>query len=161
MWASTPPLRAYITVIALPDGIADPYAFLQEQGWLEQADTYGELLFVLEPGQGGWGTPDSEAAYLEACLGEVIGNDAGGTRETAPGGVVQTGKVTLSDGTTCSFFTGHSCNYYVGYGEGCAVLESWTAENPCTSSARPSSAARAWAPAIWTRPLPAPITAIT
>ena len=90
-----------------------PYAFLQEQGWLEQADTYGELLFVLEPGQGGWGTPDSEAAYLEACLGEVIGNDAGGTRETAPGGVVQTGKVTLSDGTTCSFFTGHSCNYYV------------------------------------------------
>lgn len=123
-------LRAYITVIALPDGIADPYAFLQEQGWLEQADTYGELLFVLEPGQGGWGTPDSEAAYLEACLGEVIGNDAGGTRETAPGGVVQTGKVTLSDGTTCSFFTGHSCNYYVGYGEGCAVLESWTAENP-------------------------------
>ena len=57
-------LRAYITVIALPDGIADPYAFLQEQGWLEQADTYGELLFVLEPGQGGWGTPDSEAAYL-------------------------------------------------------------------------------------------------
>ena len=60
----------------------------------------------------------------------MIGNDAGGTRETAPGGVVQTGKVTLSDGTTCSFFTGHSCNYYVGYGEGCAVLESWTAENP-------------------------------
>ena len=52
----------------------------------------------------------------------MIGNDAGGTRETAPGGVVQTGKVTLSDGTTCSFFTGHSCNYYVGYGEGCAVL---------------------------------------
>ena len=52
-----------------------PYAFLQEQGWLEQADTYGELLFVLEPGQGGWGTPDSEAAYLEACLGEVIGNE--------------------------------------------------------------------------------------
>lgn len=44
--------------------------------------------------------------------------------------MVQTGKVTLSDGTTCSFFTGHSCNYYVGYGEGCAVLESWTAENP-------------------------------
>ena len=72
----------------------------------------------------------------------MIGNDAGGTRETAPGGVVQTGKVTLSDGTTCSFFTGHSCNYYVGYGEGCAVLESWTAENPRTSSARPSSAAR-------------------
>ncbi len=27
-------------------------------------------------------------------------------------------------------FTGHSCNYYVGYGEGCAVLESWTSGNP-------------------------------
>lgn len=65
-------LRAYITVIALPDGIADPYAFLQEQGWLEQADTYGELLFVLEPGRR-LGTLHSEAAYLEACLGEVIG----------------------------------------------------------------------------------------
>ena len=56
-WGATPPLPAYITVIALPDGIADPYAFLQEQGWLEQADTYGELLFVLEPGQGRLGHP--------------------------------------------------------------------------------------------------------
>ena len=41
-------LRAYITVIAVPDGTGDTYEFLEEQGWLEQADTYGELLFVLE-----------------------------------------------------------------------------------------------------------------
>ena len=47
-------LRAYITVIAVPDGTGDTYEFLEEQGWLEQADTYGELLFVLEPAYGSW-----------------------------------------------------------------------------------------------------------
>lgn len=123
-------LRAYITVIAVPNGTKDTYEFLEKEGWLEQADTYGELLFVLEPADGVWGTPASEAAYLEACLGEGVGNTAFGTRETSPGGIVQSGRIPVSDGTTCPVFTGHSCNYYVGYKEGCAVLESWTASNP-------------------------------
>ena len=65
-------LRAYITVIALPDGIADPYAFLQEQGWLEQADTYGELLFVLEPGQGGNTKMTVEEFYQGAVDAEIL-----------------------------------------------------------------------------------------
>ena len=123
-------LRNYITVIAVPNGVENTYEFLKEQGWIDQAEANGELLFVLEPGVGGWGTPEEEAAYLDACIGEVIGNTADGTRETTSGGMVQTGKFTLSDGTSCPVFTGHSCNYYVGYGEGCAVLESWTANNP-------------------------------
>lgn len=123
-------LRNYITVIAVPNGVENTYQFLKDQGWIDQAEANGELLFVLEPGVGGWGTPEEEAAYLDACIGEVIGNTADGTRETTSGGMVQTGKFTLSDGTSCPVFTGHSCNYYVGYGEGCAVLESWTANNP-------------------------------
>ncbi|MCB6608486.1 hypothetical protein V3C10_02620 [[Clostridium] symbiosum] len=65
-------LRSYITVIAVPDGTADTYDFLEKQGWLKQADTYGELLFVLEPENGSWKTPDDEAAYLDACLGESV-----------------------------------------------------------------------------------------
>lgn len=123
-------LRAYITVIAVPDGTADTYDFLEKQGWLKQADTYGELLFVLEPENGNWKNPDAEAAYLDACLGESVGNTAFGTRETSPGGIVQSGRIPVSDGTSCPVFTGHSCNYYVGYGEGCAILESWTANHP-------------------------------
>ncbi|WP_160637388.1 hypothetical protein [Pseudoflavonifractor sp. 60] len=123
-------LRAYITVIAIPNGVSDTYAFLEEQGWIKQAETYGELLFVLEPANGTWGTPAEEAAYLNDCLAETIGNTAFDTRTSSGGGLVQTGRFALSDGTVCPVFTGHSCNYYVGYGEGCAVLESWTANNP-------------------------------
>ena len=123
-------LRAYITVIAVPNGVSDTYAFLEEQGWLELADTYGELLFVLEPANGTWGTPTQEAGYLNACLAETVGNTAFDTRTTTGGGLVQTGRLPLGDGTLCPVFTGHSCNYYVGYGEGCAVLESWTSNNP-------------------------------
>lgn len=47
-------LRAYITVVALPDGVTDTYQFLQEQGWINLADTYGEMIFVLEPENGKW-----------------------------------------------------------------------------------------------------------
>ena len=122
-------LRNYITVIAVPNGVEDTYAFLEAEGWIEQANQYGELLFVLEPAGGVWGTPAEEAAYLETCIGETVGNTAFNTRATS-NGLVQSGKVSLSDGTSCSVFTGHSCNYYVGYGEGCAVLESWTSNNP-------------------------------
>lgn len=123
-------LRAYITVIAVPNHVDDTYAFLEEQGWIDQAETYGELLFVLEPANGTWGTPAQEASYLKDCLAETIGNTAFDTRVSNGGGLVQTGRLPLSDGTVCPVFTGHSCNYYVGYGEGCAVLESWTANNP-------------------------------
>ena len=123
-------LRAYITVIAIPNNVEDTYAFLEEQGWIDQAETYGELLFVLEPAGGVWGTPAQEASYLNDCLAETIGNTAFDTRTSNGGGLAQTGRLPLSDGTVCPVFTGHSCNYYVGYGDGCAVLESWTANNP-------------------------------
>lgn len=122
-------LRNYINVIAVPNDTKDTYAFLQEQGWIDQADQYAELLFVLEPADGTWGTPDDEADYLNTCIGETIGNTAFDTRSTS-NSILQSGTIPLSDGSTCSVFTGHSCNYYIGYGEGCAVLESWTSNNP-------------------------------
>lgn len=127
-------LRAYITVVALPNGVTDTYQFLKEQGWTDLADTYGEMIFVLEPKDGKWGTPEEEAEYLNDCLAESVGNDAYGLREKTGGGIVTSGKFSIKDGDAdfdVASFTGHSCNYYVGYGEGCGALESWTSENPC------------------------------
>ena len=98
---------------------------MEEQGWIEQADQYGELLFVLEPANGTWGSVEAERDYLNICIGETVGNTAFDTRSTS-NSLLQSGTVSLSDGTSCPVFTGHSCNYYVGYDEGCAVLESWS-----------------------------------
>ena len=123
-------LRNYIYVIALPNGVEDTGAFLQEQGWFDIADTYGELLFVLEPADGVWGTLEEEADYLHECLHANIANTNFDTRPTDAGGICQAGAVKTEDGYSVTVFSGHSCNYYVGYGEGCAVLESWTANNP-------------------------------
>ena len=123
------------TVIAIPNGVTDTYAFLEEQGWIEQADQYGELLFVLEPANGTWGSVEAERDYLNICIGETVGNTAFDTRSTS-NSLLQSGTVSLSDGTSCPVFTGHSCNYYVGYDEGCAVLESWTSNNPMYVAAR-------------------------
>ncbi|MGI6111682.1 MAG: hypothetical protein ACOYBK_05425 [Bilifractor sp.] len=123
-------IRAYITVIAVPDGTEDTYAFLKKEGWIDLADQYGETIFALEPASGKWGTPEEEKDYLTACLGESISNTAYDTRETTPGGIVTSGKVSVSDGSQCPIFSGHACNYYVGYGEGVGVLESFTAEFP-------------------------------
>ena len=120
------PLRAYMTVIAVPNGTEDVYAFLQEQGWIDLADKYGEQLFVLEPKDGVWGTPEEEQEYLEACLGEGHANDAYGTRERTSGGIVTSGSIKASDGMNASIFSVHASNYFVGYGEGCALLEDWT-----------------------------------
>ncbi|MDD6211927.1 MAG: hypothetical protein PUB22_02075 [Clostridiales bacterium] len=124
------PLRAYMTVIAVPNGVKDVYKFLEEEGWIEQCDKYGEQLFVLEPENGKWGTPEEEAQYLEDCLGESVSNDNFGTRPKKSGGLVTSGKFTATNGYSCSVFSVHACNYYVGYGEGCKPLESWTSYNP-------------------------------
>ncbi|WP_194610318.1 hypothetical protein [Clostridium vitabionis] len=124
-------LRAYITVLALPDGVTDTLQFLKDQGWTDLADEYGELIFVLEPQNGKWGSPEDEAGYLNDCLAETVSNDAFGLREKNPGGIVTRGSFQTEDGMMVSAFTGHSCNYYVGYKEGCAPLESWTSANPC------------------------------
>lgn len=127
-------LRAYITVVAVPDGVTDTYQFLKEQGWIELADTYGEIIFALEPQNGKWKTPDEEASYLADCLAEPVANDAYGLREKTNGGIVTSGAFPIKDGEKTyeiAAFSGHSCNYYVGYGEGCAPLEAWTSNNPC------------------------------
>jgi hypothetical protein len=59
--AESVPLRARFTVIALPDYV-DTWDFLEKEGWIDLAEEHGEALFVLEPGDGGWGTVEEEAA---------------------------------------------------------------------------------------------------
>jgi poly(3-hydroxybutyrate) depolymerase len=100
--------RAYATVIAVPDGV-DTYEFLQRQGWLELANSRGEFLVVLEPGEKGWGEAEDEKAYVEAAM--TFANTGRNAKN-----------VTL--------FTNHSTYYFVGYGKGAAALETWSAKNP-------------------------------
>jgi hypothetical protein len=47
----------YFTVIAIPDGY---HRGLDKSGWKDLADETQEGLFVLEPGQGGWGSASED-----------------------------------------------------------------------------------------------------
>ncbi|MCL1809418.1 MAG: dockerin type I domain-containing protein [Clostridiales bacterium] len=132
------PLRTYLTVIAVPDGV-DTSEFLYKEGWFDQAEKYGEILFVLEPRGGKWGTPSEEAPYLAACLEELIGNTGvpSGSRTANTRGVIGQENIEVyvlnANGTSTRSIvvaTAHSTNYFVGYGEGAKVLESFTSNNP-------------------------------
>src|SRR5689334_19634635 len=68
------PIRAYYTVIAVPDGV-DTAAFLQAEGWRDVADRRQEALFVLEPGPAGWAGAEDEAAYVAAAMTFFQGNN--------------------------------------------------------------------------------------
>ena len=69
-------------------------------------------------------TPEEEAEYLSDCLAESVSNDAYGMREKSGGGIVTSGKFRTEDGQDVAKpFTGHACNYYVGYGEGGQLTE--------------------------------------
>lgn len=59
------PIRSYYTVIAVPDGV-DTAEFLRKTSWRDVADQREEGLFVVEPGEHGWGDAEAEAAYIEA-----------------------------------------------------------------------------------------------
>ena len=96
------PVRCYMTWINVPDD-TDPYEFLQETGWAAYADEKGEGIFVLEPGEGGWGTPDEEAEYLAAAFGAY---------------------------NTRKWYSNYSESYMVGYGKGGAALQQFAMLHP-------------------------------
>lgn len=100
--APNTPIRAYYTVISIPDGV-DANDFIVASGWKELADANEEGLFVLEPGPSGWGSPETEQAYLNAAIGFYRGN---------------------------AYFSIFGENYLVGYGKGGTALEAWAAANP-------------------------------
>lgn len=96
------PIRSYYTVIAVPDG-EDTGDFLRRSGWREVADEREEGLFVLEPGDGGWGDAVAELAYVEAAMGFYESN---------------------------RYFSIFGEHYLVGYGAGAPALEAWAVAHP-------------------------------
>ena len=100
--------RTYITVVAVPDGV-DSYRFCEEQGWFDLMEARGEVLAVLEPGEGGWKSAADELSYINAAMSFIeSGKNANGV----------------------VLFTNYSTFYFVGYENGAAPLESWAVENP-------------------------------
>jgi poly(3-hydroxybutyrate) depolymerase len=100
--SSETPIRSYYTVIAVPDGV-DTAEFLRTSSWREIADRREEGLFVLEPGPGGWGDAEDEAAYLEAAMSFYQNN---------------------------RYFSIFGLHYLVGYGAGAPALEAWAVAHP-------------------------------
>jgi len=95
-------VRAYFTVIAIPENVSTD-DFVQKSGWKDIADFKEEGLLFLEPGSGGWGSPESELAYLNAAINFYRGN---------------------------GYFSIFGEHYLVGYGKGGTALEAWAALNP-------------------------------
>ncbi len=96
------PIRSYYTVVAVPDG-ADTAEFLRKSSWIDVADRREEGLFILEPGEGGWGDPESEAAYVAAAMAFYQSN---------------------------RYFSIFGLHYLVGYGTGAPALEAWAVAHP-------------------------------
>lgn len=96
------PVRCYMTWVNVPDN-TDPYEFLKETGWADYADEKKEGIFLLEPGEGGWGSPDEEAEYLNAAF------EAYNTRK---------------------WYSNYSESYIVGYGKGGAALQQFAMLHP-------------------------------
>ena len=101
-------IRSYFTIVAVPDG-EDTYTFLEENGWFALADEKGEGLFVLEPGEGGWGNATAEKEYVDAAIAFLkSGNNV--HRQNV--------------------FSTFGEFYVAGYGAGAAAVEGWAAANP-------------------------------
>jgi poly(3-hydroxybutyrate) depolymerase len=96
------PIRSYYMVIAVPDGV-DTAEFLRRSSWVDTADRREEGLFILEPGEGGWGDPASEVAYVEAAMAFYQSN---------------------------RYFSIFGLHYLIGYGAGAPGLEAWAVAHP-------------------------------
>jgi poly(3-hydroxybutyrate) depolymerase len=96
------PIRSYYTVVAVPDGV-DTAEFLQRSSWVDIADRREEGLFILEPGEAGWGDHEAEAAYVEAAMAFYQSN---------------------------RYFSIFGLHYLVGYGAGAPALEAWAVAHP-------------------------------
>ncbi|MDD6213036.1 MAG: hypothetical protein PUB22_07865, partial [Clostridiales bacterium] len=101
-------VRSYITVVAVPNGVKTD-EFLESTGWFAKAEERGECLFVLEPGEGGWGTVEEEKAYMDAAIAFLK---------------------SCRNSSNIGVFSTFGEYYLVGYGEGAAPLEAWAAQNP-------------------------------
>lgn len=95
-------VRDYFTVIAAPDDMTTE-EFLQKSGWLDIADKKSEGLFILEPGESGWGTVDEELTYMNEAI-----------------------KV-LKD---TKYYNTFGVFYLAGYGNGGTALQAWAMQNP-------------------------------
>jgi poly(3-hydroxybutyrate) depolymerase len=96
------PIRSYYTVIAVPDGV-NTAEFLQKAGWIDMAERREEGLFVLEPGEGGWGSYEDEITYVNTAMAFYTAN---------------------------GYFSIFGENYFVGYAAGAPPLEAWAVANP-------------------------------
>lgn len=56
---------ANFVLMNVPEG-EDTVDFLERSGWTRLADLHQLCLFVLEPGEGGWKTPEEELPYIQA-----------------------------------------------------------------------------------------------
>ncbi|MBP5292155.1 MAG: DUF4214 domain-containing protein, partial [Lachnospiraceae bacterium] len=101
-------IRSYFTIIAVPDGV-DTYKFLDKEGWINVADKQGEALFVLEPGEKGWGDAEAEEAYVDAAIAFLTGTQ---------------------NANRVAVFSTFGEHYVAGYDKGAAPLEAWAAKNP-------------------------------
>lgn len=89
-------------MIAVPDGV-DTAEFLARSSWVDIATRREEGLFVLEPGEGGWGDAANEATYVEAAMAFYQNN---------------------------RYFSIFGLHYLVGYGDGAPALEAWAVAHP-------------------------------
>ncbi|MEM1504622.1 PHB depolymerase family esterase [Domibacillus sp. 8LH] len=95
-------VRDYFTVLTVPEGMTTE-EFLKTSGWLDIANEKSEGLFILEPGDDGWGTVEEERAYMEQAF-KVL-------RDT-------------------KYYNTFGLFYLAGYGEGGTALQAWAMENP-------------------------------
>jgi poly(3-hydroxybutyrate) depolymerase len=96
------PIRSYYTVIAVPDRV-DTAEFIRKSSWVDIADRREEGLFILEPGEDGWGDYETEAAYVEAAMAFFQSN---------------------------LYFSIFGLHYLVGYGAGAPAVEAWAVTHP-------------------------------
>lgn len=61
------PQGSAMVILNVPEG-AQTYSFLKKSGWMDKADAERFCLFVLEPAEGIWGSPEQEASYLKAAV---------------------------------------------------------------------------------------------
>jgi hypothetical protein len=133
------PQRTYVTVIAVPNGV-QANEFLYEQGWFDVADAYGEILCILLPGPGGWGTPEAEKLYINAVVGMSNRLDENGQVISTTNGIfgirqpniylLETISGVTKVTTFAAFGNIYIPLYFVGYGEACAPLEAHTSYVP-------------------------------
>lgn len=107
------PMATYVTVIAVPDGV-DTWQFLSSSGWIAYADQQREALYILEPGQNGWGGSAEEKSYVDAAMTWLLAPKVNDTAVLSTYGIF----------------------YFAGYGQQSAALETWCAAHPLQTIAQ-------------------------